>query len=303
MARLTRCVFGRDVRGVVYVEFLLAFFPLFLLFLGICQLALLASARLVVQHAAQAAVRSAVVILDEEPKAFGDAPRGDLSRGRGGTTTEAVLSGLGVNVAGSEHALPGASPGGLFSNALAQVTAELGKRQSGARMAAIRAAAYLPLLALSPRPGALQGPAAQSLGESLPDDFANRMQFGLDFLRAASVVTVHDAPESEALAVEPVDSHAPVTVRVTYLFPCGVPVARMLACKTLEALLTDAPLGVGLPTMTPRSRSGLAKRLALSEAPGGLDALAEGSARFVVLTAEATLPNQGANYHQDKAAP
>lgn len=292
MARLTESALRRDARGVVYVEFLLAFFPLFLLFLGICQLALLASARLVVQHAAQAAVRSAVVILDEDPEAFGGAARGDLSEGRAETSAETVLFGLGLPVARTEQALQAESApsGGIFS-AVAQVMAPVGKRQGGARMAAIRAAAYLPLLALSPRPGALQGPGAQSLGESLPADFTSRMQFGLDFLRAASVVTLHDGPERKALAVEPVDSHAHIAVRVTYLFPCGVPVARVLACRTLKALLSDA------------QGSSLAQRLVLAETLGVLDALAEANSRFVTFEAEATLPNQGARYHQDEATP
>ena len=47
-ARPPKEVFIRDRRGVVYVEFLLAFIPLFLLFLGTCQLALLNAARLMV---------------------------------------------------------------------------------------------------------------------------------------------------------------------------------------------------------------------------------------------------------------
>jgi hypothetical protein len=63
----------------VYVEFIIAFMPLFLLFLAICQLSLLVVARLVVSHAAVSAARSAVVVLEDDPKYYRDVPRGTIS--------------------------------------------------------------------------------------------------------------------------------------------------------------------------------------------------------------------------------
>ena len=66
---------ARDERGVVYVEFLLAFVPLFTLFLGIAQLVLLWGGRLVVGHAASRAARTASVVLDDDPRYYDHEPR------------------------------------------------------------------------------------------------------------------------------------------------------------------------------------------------------------------------------------
>jgi hypothetical protein len=129
MARLTET----DERGAVYVEFLIAFFPLFLMFLAICQLALLAAADAVVRHAAFSAVRSAIVVLEDNPERFDDAPYGSLSKGdpkkvRG---FDDVVAALG--------ALP-----------KAQTDTEAFEAQSGARMVPIRTAAQLALVPLAP---------------------------------------------------------------------------------------------------------------------------------------------------------
>jgi len=48
-----------DTRGAVYVEFLIAFMPVFVFFLCLLQLALLFSAKLVVKHATVTGSRSA----------------------------------------------------------------------------------------------------------------------------------------------------------------------------------------------------------------------------------------------------
>jgi hypothetical protein len=62
-------------RGAAYVEFLLAFVPILLLFLGMVQLGLLYGGNLVVQHAAHRAVRTGVVVLDDDPRYYGGEPR------------------------------------------------------------------------------------------------------------------------------------------------------------------------------------------------------------------------------------
>jgi hypothetical protein len=67
-------------RGVVMLEFLLAFTPVLWLFLGIMQLALLASARIIVQHAAISGARAAAVVLDDDPQFYAGAPRMFLGR-------------------------------------------------------------------------------------------------------------------------------------------------------------------------------------------------------------------------------
>lgn len=61
----------RDHRGAVYVEFLIAFLPLFIFFECLIQLAGIYSAKLIVQHAASCAARAAVVVLHDDPSEYG----------------------------------------------------------------------------------------------------------------------------------------------------------------------------------------------------------------------------------------
>jgi hypothetical protein len=61
--------------GAVMIEFLIAFPPVLLLFLGAIQLALLAAADLAVRHAAIEGLRSAVVVLDDDPQHYGGEAR------------------------------------------------------------------------------------------------------------------------------------------------------------------------------------------------------------------------------------
>jgi len=61
---------------------LVAFVPVFIFFLRILQLGLLASAKLVVKHSANVRARSAVVVLEDDPWFYGNAARGALTGGR-----------------------------------------------------------------------------------------------------------------------------------------------------------------------------------------------------------------------------
>lgn len=69
----------RDRRGAVYVEFLVAFLPLFVFFECLVQLSGMFTAKLVVQHAAVTATRAAVVVLHDDPSHYGDEPVGSAS--------------------------------------------------------------------------------------------------------------------------------------------------------------------------------------------------------------------------------
>jgi hypothetical protein len=62
-----------DTRGVVYVEFLIAFMPVFVLFLSLVQLVLIEMANLVAKHAAVTAARAAMVVLPDDPAHYGGA--------------------------------------------------------------------------------------------------------------------------------------------------------------------------------------------------------------------------------------
>lgn len=270
--RLPRVCLVGDCRGVVYLEFLIAFVPLFVLFLGTCQTALLVTARIVVRHAASAAIQSAIVVLEDSPEDYDGAPRGSLTAGTGsGKGLSDLLAGLGVTDGTTQSADGGGSASGA---------------QSGARMVPIRMAAYASLLALSPHLEDIVLPQAGSLGQSLSAGFENRILFALEYLRMASVVTIQSARGSDAVATSPIGGKAEVTIRVTYLCPCSVPFVRGLICRPLDSLLADQASN---PTA-------LGTRLGLAEVPGVLEKITAKDARFIAIDAEASLPNQGADF-------
>lgn len=62
----------RDARGAVYVEFLIAFFPVMVFFLALWQLSIIFYAKLILDHAANVTARSAAVILAEQGKCVGE---------------------------------------------------------------------------------------------------------------------------------------------------------------------------------------------------------------------------------------
>ena len=289
-----------DERGAVYVEFLIVFFPLFLLFLGICQIALVSAARFVVQHAASSAARSAIVVLESSPDDFGGIDRGWVSRGSasGSPLPERLLQSLGINV-------PAADRGSALSNALDAVLKGAGRQQQGARMAPIRFAAYVPLAVLAPSPAWLEPQLTEgNLGDALAVSTRARLVEALFYNRAGAAVTLQGGPASDALVTEPIARKAPVTVRVTYLYYCSIPIVRMLACKSLKDLIGelpgDAQVGFardGSRDLRTNAQRRLASILSLVEDPKQLSRLGGPGARFAVVTGETTLPNQGADYY------
>ncbi|HVJ15794.1 MAG TPA: TadE family protein [Polyangiaceae bacterium] len=283
----------RDERGAVYVEFLFAFPPLFLLFLGICQLCLVATAKLVVQHAANRAVRTAIVVLNDDPEQHGKAERGSLRDGQAdaGTGMEDLLAGLGVGTASPS---PSDSFGAGFLQSVQDVVEGATQTQGGARMRPIRNAAYQPLLTLAPR---LDGRSVgQSLEDGLPNGLSGQLTRALAYTRGAAVVTVQAAPGSAVLA-ESVEPKATVTIRVTYFYQCSVPIVRALVCRSLARLLAESFEASNGNTSTAGLLS-IEQRFDQAEDPRGLLALARDSF-FTVLEAETTLPNQGADSYQE----
>lgn len=85
-----------DTRGAVYVEFLIAFLPVFVFFLCLLQLALLFSAKLLVEHAATEGSRAAAVVFGDEPAPYKEAKGGTntFSNERRTTVRGAVLIAL-----------------------------------------------------------------------------------------------------------------------------------------------------------------------------------------------------------------
>ena len=222
-------------------------FPLFVLFLAICQLALIGVAEAVVRHSAFAAVRSAVVTLEDKPENYDGAPRGSLSLGRPGVGpgADTVLRKLGFTVE-------------------TEVEDATTLPQQGARMVPIQVAALLPLLSLAPRSdNVLNNDTLASATVSVTE---RQLPYALAYSRAATQVTLHDHLGDESLASDPIGAKATVTVMVTYLYQCTVPVVRVMMCGGL------------------RNNAKLEKLVGIE-------------ARFKRFTAKATLPNQGADYY------
>lgn len=277
--------------GAVYVEFLVAFFPVFLLFLGTVQLAFVRGAQLVVREAAARACRTAIVILDDDPERH-STPRGSLSG-------------------------PAAAPG-LFSRMQNSLglgeTTEQGP--AGSRLAAIRKTAYVPLAALSPPVDWVMGTLGESAGNlnnAVTTDAARfAVGFGVYNL-AGAIVTLRDAPGSDELASDPIAPDAKVTVHVTYLYYCAVPLVSALICDSLPSLLGGNAANDALDQLREDPTAildvleqlqddvddakRLARELTRAEMPALLAPVLLGSGRFAVLEAEMTLPNQGARYH------
>jgi hypothetical protein len=96
---------------------LLVFPTVLLLFLGIGQLTLLWGAKLAVKHAASAAVRAAVVVLDDDPRLYGGearnaVPVGSIRRGE-------ILRAAAGRLTGSGTEMLAANPDIIFEGLLA----------------------------------------------------------------------------------------------------------------------------------------------------------------------------------------
>jgi hypothetical protein len=187
-----------DARGVAYVEFLLAFVPIFTLFLGISQLVLLWGGRLVVGHAASRAARAAAVVLDDDPRYYDREPR-NAAGGRSLETSD-LLAAL-AHLGHGGGTTPGARSGVL------------------SRRATIELAAALTVTPLVTRSGA-QSVRDNLVRDSLAD-VAARVRADLD--------VAIDGVVPEARTTRD-DVAEPVTVTVRYRYGCGVPVTRMLVC-------------------------------------------------------------------------
>lgn len=283
----------RDDRGAVYVEFLIVLFPVLFLFLGTVQASLLYGARLVVQHSANRAVRSAVVVLDDDPRRYSGESRNEIHE----------TSGVGENGLPSGDLL--GTLGGLFGSG----------RKS--RLGVIRSAAYAPLSAISPSSATLSG--SETLEAAFATSSPSQIFSGTHaYVKTATAVTFPVTPGSSQLRTRFGESEQ-VTVRVTYLFHCGVPFVSRFMCDDLLALQTGLPERQ-LSDLRAASRRGATdeisaaatrlevarKRLAASkplfdeldhaEMGEARWALAARGHRFYALSAEATLTNQGANY-------
>ncbi len=222
-------------RGAVYVEFLAVIGPLLTLFLGLTQLALLYATNLLVGHAAARAARAAIVILPDDHE---DADYAGVPLNQVGNGVEGVLG-------------YATAPG-------------------GGRLEAIRDAARLTLAPLSPPLDSFGGDSvAEALGEVDGVDVLAGL-FG--WSRLAVAIGFPDGEGGFRTSFEP---RGPVTVRVTYLARCAVPLGRKLLCGPWTGL-------------------GDEQRALLAQNGGALASMAVlGEWDVIAIEAQRTLPNQG----------
>lgn len=310
----------RDNGGAVYVEFLLAFIPLFFMFLGMLQMGLLYGASLVVQHSANVAARAAMVVMDDDPQYYDDAPRRQL---------ETEAHGLSSFVQ---------TAGGLIGRFFGSGGGGSGPQWTGgARLQAIEFAAGMPLLPLSPSASSIARlPQDESvrgaLGMSGFDSPEARVGWGIVYNSMAMRVTFPTAGGSSSgyhtdfPAPDEVGDAGQIIARVTYLYNCQIPLANRLMCEDLVYMRTgiDAGAIAGLTQQflagnltfqqfqdamaamqarsarrtrwTPRINE-LGNALNVLTLAAGISAIAGGPVpRFVPITAEASMPFQAANY-------
>lgn len=284
-------------RGAAYVEFLIAFIPLFIMFLGMVQMCLMYAGDLVVQHAATTAARAAVVVIDDDPAKYDGAPRDRIDR-YGSSDTGRGIDGLLVLFGGGRG---GSVPG-----------------SGGPRYSAIRQAASIPLLAISPSMSQLMN--ADSVRTAIGNPEERALTGATIYNNSAMGVTFPVSPGANSYR-SAFNRDDQVTARVTYLFHCAVPLANKLMCETyptirlgpaaaaIEGIVRD--LGDGTLTydsaMERIGRIDESRRRHERDNPAIDELSSAGSdslmyltwgtgSRFKILRAEATMPLQYARY-------
>ena len=283
-----------DTEGIVYVEVLLAFIPVFTLFLGMLQASLMYGANLVVTSSANRAARSAAVVLDAPESDFNNDERMLLDYGEAGSGTQAICMLL----------------------QMADVPCSFVGGSGNARLSAIRAAASMPLLGVSPSTGQLanERQVLRAVGE---DPMSSRTVAGFIYNQTAVSVTFPEHTEARFS----VGKNENLLVRVTYLFHCGVPIAARYMCDDAPSIASgiayQARMEYGRMVMNGHytveqlqqqqanidhaeariaQTRGRLDDLAKSARPVGLAALAFSGARFHVLQAQSRLTVHGAGY-------
>lgn len=274
-----------DERAAVYVEFLVVFMPLFMLFLGMIQIGFLFTGKIVVKHASVAAARSAIVVIPDDPAHYGGDNAAHSINFNATETPAIVRDALRVF-------------GGL------EVPENLLSRGDG-RLNMIRIAAFMPLMAIAPPPEAvfnISSPASLAfdgdeetsksvmsvIGMQSNSAAAARIASGLLYTSQAAAVTFPSGPGAGGVTIAGEQSFGPhnretpdqLTARVSYAFACLVPGAAKIMCNSWGGLAADQPEGWH----------------ELSAAVARGVALLNGNGLYYILRSDATMTYQGAHY-------
>ncbi|RMH36661.1 MAG: hypothetical protein D6689_22020 [Deltaproteobacteria bacterium] len=284
----------RRQRGAVYVEFLLVFPPLLLLFLCTLQLALLYVAHLGVQHAAAMATRSAIVVIPDDPVYYDGADKNAFSD----------PSNCGESPMAKVIELAGAL-------GKSSATIPLDTCPDGPRGAPIRAAALLAMLPYSPSITRFFPNAERWAG----GDVSGMIGAAL-YNMAAVAVTYPTKPGATTYRPTLPRFHPgdDITVRVTYAAHCGIPIARFLLCDRPVSLVTgvdrdlrrrEDPFEIARVQRRLKDSKPRVKELREGTmVPALLAVLLFSDERFRLIAAESTLPLQTAPFaYQSELAP
>jgi len=212
-----------DQRGVVFLEFLIAFVPLWTFFLCVVQLAFITHANLMVKHSADSAARSAAVVLPDDPSEYGG--EAEMSVGRNPVTASDIVAALG-RVSSTLRSSSG--PNSIVSAFSEGTLANLGR----SRLNTIRLAAHIPLMPLAPVN--VGHDARPSVAKAIGSE--RKLVSALYYQPFALAVTFPGLQEGIATGPE-------ITVRVTYAYQCTVPLARRILCRSFRDLEATDELG------------------------------------------------------------
>lgn len=213
----------RDQSGVVFLEFLIGFVPIWILFLCSVQLAFIAQANLLVKHAADSAARSAAVVLADDSNEYGGEPEMSVARNR--VTASDIVGAIGRVGSALRSSADSHSVAAAFSD---RTLVNLGR----SRLNTIRLAAHIPLMPLAPVDvgGDTQPTLAKTVGGS------RKLLSALYYQPFAVAVTFPGLEGDLATGPE-------ITVRVTYAYQCTVPLARHILCRSFDDLDEREELG------------------------------------------------------------
>src|SRR5690606_26217574 len=109
--------------------------------------------------------------------------------------------------------------------------------RGSARMRDIRSAALLPLLAVAPSAAQLDDEA--DIASAIGTGPARAATGARIYNHAALAVTFPEASRGDAFRDRITEPEGPLTVRVTYLFHCGIPLVPILMCDQPGDLADD----------------------------------------------------------------
>jgi hypothetical protein len=202
-----------DDAGTVFLEFLVAFLPIWTFTLGVFQLALIARAHLIVIHSADAAARSASVVLPDDPAEYGGEP--EMSVDRNTVSIDDLIAAV-DRISNSTR-----TSGAITDAFSGRVLGDVGR----SRLNTIRLAAHVPLMPLAPLN------VGKDRRPTLRKAIGGPRSLASSFYYQPFAVVV-----SFPHAVDGVVTGPEVTVRVTYAYQCTVPLARQILCDSFETL-------------------------------------------------------------------